>query len=157
MKAFHGVLLICGAFLLLRLSACLPKQGEGSYYVQLPRAEWAKEDTLRFDLFMPESPCSLQLKVQIRLNNNYEWLELPIGYTLQNSLGYEKCGQLEIQVAAKPGDYKNFVGSYRQMEVSIEPHISLREAGIYVVFLYPLIDKPLLRGVENVGIAMSYN
>lgn len=93
----------------------------------------------------------------LRLNNNYEWLELPIGYMLRNSLGYEKCGQLAIKVADKPGDFKNFKGSYRQMEVSIEPHFSLHEAGIYEVLLYPLIDKPLLRGVENVGIAMSYN
>lgn len=149
-KLLLGALVLSVAF-----SSCLQEKKKEIHFVQLPHAEWTREDTLRFDIFVPQSQSSLFAEIQLRLNNDFEWLELPLGYTLHNTLGFTKEGKTSIRIAQNPGDFKNFKGSYRQFEVALEPFYSLPTAGLYEIKLYLQCEKPLLRGVENVGIATS--
>lgn len=143
-------------FLLTLLYSCDFHPQQQNFYHQLSAAQWDKKDTLSYNFFVPRGGCTIDITLFLRLNSNYEWLQLPLGYQIKNNFGYLSEEKLSLNIASKAGDFSNFKGSYRQFQSPLPSSFTPPIAGIYRINLYPLIEIPRLYGVENVGITIQY-
>lgn len=151
--------MLCKRFLLplllLLLVVACQTQPQGSIQMQhLADADWARQDTLTFQVKVDSVPLTYQLEVLLRLNNDYEYMELPVCCIVKGDSAFYWHTRRKIVVARHPKDFSNQIAGYRQVEALINPQLTFPRAGDYTIKLSPIINKPLLNGVENVGIRL---
>ncbi len=143
------------ASLFIVFSACQVNPNKRYEFKQLAEATWSKGDTLRYVFFVPEGQQNYNIALQFRLNTTFEQLHLPIGYTINNNMGYNFCDSTILVVAKAPGDFSNFSGSYRQFLLPLPHQFVPPIAGIYTFSVFHQINRPSVRGVENIGITIE--
>lgn len=145
------------ALLLLCASAvsCIVDEKRSFDFQQLPDSRWLRDDTLTFEVFIPSGGVPHEFTLLLRLNNEYDYLRLPFAYRLENDFGFSFSDSSFVVVADKPGDFSGFRTSYRQYEKTFALAVKPPIAGLYRIRIAPHTDRPVLRGVENVGLAIA--
>ena len=149
---YENFFFLCIVSISLLLYSCITERERSVQYRRIPDAKWSNSDTLEFDVFVPVGETSYNFSLLLRLNNDYDYLELPYSCEIENAFGYNRLFSGIVKIAEKAGDFNSFKGSYRQFSKEIAVALKLPLAGLYKVKLVPSTTIPQLRGVENVGL-----
>ena len=139
-------------FLVGMLAACRPEIVFHSFR-PVPPAGWERNDSLRFEAFLPDSSAAYSLCVELRHGVSYPYCELPVLLTLANdSLPDAFADTALIAVADREG---RWLGTgWGDLRTASSSFISL-PAGAKVscrIVVSSLLPDSLLPGVSDVGI-----
>lgn len=146
--------LVIFSLVLSTLVGCRTERERDYQMKQLRHGEWQRADTLSFEVFVDQGHVAYGFSLLLRINNRFDRLSLPLEYDVKNRFGYCQSGGFEVKIAEYPGDFRNFIGAYRQYELPIGD-FTFPVAGIYTFRFYYSLNLPRLRGVENVGLLVE--
>lgn len=147
-----------GLFLLLVAGAFTACDRQIVYYScrSLPIEGWRKEDTLRFEVVVPDSQTVYKLSVELRNRDNYPYqnIALSVCYDTPDSLSAPADSLLFTLTDAQGhwnGRGLNNLYTY-QWDAGDVP---IGKSGTYLFKLSPLFPDELLEGVNDVGIRLD--
>lgn len=137
------------------LAACRPDVIFHSFHSVSP-AGWERNDTLRFDVFLPDSAASYSLCVELRHRVSYPYCELPVVLTLTNdSLSTPFQDTVQLAVADDQGrwfgrgwgDLRTVASSFLSLPAGVKDSCRLT--------LTNLLPDSILSGVNDIGVKIA--
>ena len=138
----------------LLLGACEPHVLYHAYR-PLPKAEWGRTDTLRFEAVLPDPTATFRLSVELRHRTAFPYRTLPVRFTLAVPGRLPVCDTLQIPVADAEGNW--FGLGWGDLRVSTSPAVDL-PPGIgdtCRISLTSALPDSLLPGVNDVGVKIA--
>ena len=153
MKAIRIALGTC--LCALFLWGCVTSGREEVTYRALPQAKWHRDTTLSYPLFVPYGGSSYSARVFLRFDNRYDFNHITLKYRLMHADSLLMADTLRIQMLANNGKEPKGGATFRQTEAELFPLFSFPHSGIYTLHLSLCTERPLLRGIDQVGVGYT--
>lgn len=147
---------LIGTFLCtLLITGCLPSEREEIAYHTLPQSKWAHDKVLTYSLFVPYGACRYNAKALLRYDNRYDFTHLTMIYRLTEADSTLLVDTLKVAMIGSESAPESRGISYRQSEAILFPSYTFLHSGIYTVELSLCTERPLLYGIDQVGVAFK--
>lgn len=141
--------------LFLVLGAC-EEQTICHTYRSLPARGWAKGDTLRFDVVLPDSNAPCLLTLEVRHSSSFPYRALPIRFALQGDSLLPVCDTLTLSIADEAGNWLGQGGSNLRVVSSPVVSLPLDAKDTCRISLTSVLPDTLLPGVSDVGLRIAW-
>ena len=140
----------------LLLGAC---NGQTVYhsFQSLSDKGWLRQDTLNFEVAVPDSFTTYRLFVEVRNQTDYPYLNLPLSITERDTaLQVLSTDTVQLMLATPQGHWtgQGWGGMYQTAFPA--GRITLKEAGTYRFQIVYTLPDTLLKGISDVGIRIDH-
>lgn len=125
-------------------------------FQSIPQKGWLRQDTLLFDVIVPDSQTYYKLSIEIRNRNNYPYQNLNLSICYDGP-GINKLptDTLKATLANKEGIWEgDGWGGLYQSTFSIG-HIKIAKSGTYLFKVAYTLPDNILPGINDIGIKLE--
>lgn len=158
LRRSKGLFRLCLPALLLPVMLCTACDERTVYhgFRSIPSGGWAREDTLCFEVSVPDSQTCYRVSVEVRNRNDYPYQNLILAWGCETpDTCLQAVDSLHFRLADAEGIWTG--SGWGGLYLSALPAGSVRigKAGEYRFRVVSLMSDEVLRGVNDVGIRIE--
>ena len=136
------------------LSACTNKNVYTDFY-SLKNAEWDKDSICRFEFEITDTLNPLNVFVEIRNNNNYQYSNLWLFIDIKTPSGAIRRDTMNCKLADDMGKWYGQGISIYEFEAPYEKSVIYTQSGIYTLSIRHGMRNNILEGITEIGFKLQ--
>lgn len=142
-------------FVASALSSC-DKHTVYHSFQSIPQKGWAKQDTLAFDVIVPDSQTYYKLSIEVRNRNNYPYQNLNLSISYDGpEINKLPADTVKATLANKEGIWQgDGWGGLYQSTFSIGS-VKIGKSGNYIFKVAYTLPDEILPGINDIGIKLE--
>jgi gliding motility-associated lipoprotein GldH len=138
--------------LFILVAACSEKKEVFSEFRSFPKAEWDKQEVLRFEVPVNDLSAKYDVFLEIRSNNEYAFSNIWLFVNYQTPKGSMRSDTVQVELADVYGKWYGKGVSLYTYSFPYELNVQYPDTGVYIYTIYQGMRENPLKGVSDMGL-----